>query len=340
MRVAFIGVSHWHAPLYYRPTARLGGVEIVGVSDPDLPAAEIAGRELGTRAFARLGDLLAEAKPEFVFVFGRHCDMPGIASALIDGGIPFLLEKPGGLNAAQVSALRQRAAAKRLHVGTGFNFRVSDVYKRIQALVGGDPMPHASFRFIAGGPYRYREAGCHWMLDPALSGGGCTINLALHFVDMFRSFSGDRPREVTSLMGNFAWNLPVEDYSAILLRGDRSVCTIETGYAFPAQLGVFDLRFSIRTHRHYLVARNDDVLEVYRAADGHVERFYTAMSNAVWYPAFVVETLDRFARGEPPVADLADLEQVMRVVDAAYASNRAGGAAIRLGEPAAGESGG
>ncbi len=33
IRVAFLGVSHWHAPLYYRPAARLPRVRIVAVSD-------------------------------------------------------------------------------------------------------------------------------------------------------------------------------------------------------------------------------------------------------------------------------------------------------------------
>jgi hypothetical protein len=33
MRIAFLGVSHWHAPLYYRPAARLPRVRIVAVSD-------------------------------------------------------------------------------------------------------------------------------------------------------------------------------------------------------------------------------------------------------------------------------------------------------------------
>lgn len=45
MRVAFIGVSHWHAPLYYRPAARLAGIEIVGVNDADQAVAQHAGRE-------------------------------------------------------------------------------------------------------------------------------------------------------------------------------------------------------------------------------------------------------------------------------------------------------
>jgi predicted dehydrogenase len=331
MRIAFIGVSHWHAPLYYRPAARLAGTRIVAVSDPTSSVAETVGRELEARAFADYRNLIAETRPDFVFAFGRHCDMAEIALTLIGEGIPFLIEKPAGLNHQQVAAIRDRANAKGLHAGTGFNYRASDLYKRILALIGDDPVTHASFRFIAGGPYRYREAGCAWMLDPKLSGGGSTINLAVHFFDMFRVFTRQKPREVASLMGRFTWDLPIEDYSSVLLRSPSSVCTIETGYTYPAMSGVFDLRFSIRTARNYIVARSDDVLEVHRTCDGHREQFSTQVSNAFWYPVFVTESIDRFARGQAPLADLNDLADVMEVVDAAYASDRAGGARVVLG---------
>ena len=102
MRIAFTGVSHWHAPMYYRPAARLAGVRIVAVSDPTLTVAESVGRELEARAFADYRELIAEARPDFVFAFGRHCDMAETALTLIDEGIPFLIEKPGGLNFQQV----------------------------------------------------------------------------------------------------------------------------------------------------------------------------------------------------------------------------------------------
>jgi predicted dehydrogenase len=332
MRIAFIGVSHWHAPLYYRPAARLAGVRIVAVSDPNLPVAESAGQELEARAFTDYRDLIVEVRPDFVFAFGRHCDMAAIALTLVDEGLPFLIEKPGGLNFREVASIRDRVAAKGVYAGTGFNFRVSDLYKKIQATIDDNRVTHASFRYIAGGPYRYREAGCPWMLDPKLSGGGSTINLGIHFVDMFRAFTGSKPREVSSLMGSFTWNLPIEDYSSVILRSASSVGTIETGYTYPAPLGAFDQRFSIRTSRHYIVVRSDDALEVHRTSDGHLETVSTRVSNAFWYPAFVTETIDRLAKGRPPVASLDDLAEAMEVVDAAYASNRAAGAAVPLSD--------
>jgi predicted dehydrogenase len=302
------------------------------VSDPDVAIATFAARELEATAFADHRALIEEVRPDFVFAFGRHCDLPEIASTLIDGGIPFLLEKPGGLASREVRTIRDRARAKGLYAGTGFNFRVSDLYRKIRAVTAEEGLTHASFRYIAGGPYRYRESNCAWMLDPKLSGGGSTINLSIHFMDMFRTFAGSAPQEIAALMTNSTWNLPIEDYSSVILRAPGSACTIETGYTYPGALGIFDVRFSIRTSRHYLVVRSDDCVEVHRTCDSHVETMSTPVSNAAWYPVFVTETIDRFAQGRPPVADLDSLVDAMELVDAAYASNTAGGERVNLME--------
>jgi predicted dehydrogenase len=205
------------------------------------------------------------------------------------------------------------------------------MFRKIEGLIGENDVTHCSFRYIAGGPYRYRQAGCAWMLDPASAGGGPFINLGVHFVDMFRRFTRSQPTEVASLMGNYTWDLPIEDYSPVIMRSPKASGTIETGMTFPVgQHGIFDLRFSIRTTRHYLIARNDNVLEIRRAADGHLEEFRTETSNFYMYPEFVTESIDRFAKGLPPVADLDDLVAVMQVVDAAYASSRQNGASMKV----------
>jgi len=331
MRVAIIGVSHWHAPLYYIPAARSAGIDIVAISDPDPMVAKAVAHELNTRGFTDHRELITAAKPDFVFAFARHRDMPDVANALIDENVPFVIEKPGGLNSADVAAFRDRAKARGTYAGTGFNFRISDLYRKIESVIGDNQVTHCSFRYIAGGPYRYRQSGCAWMLDPELAGGGSTINLSVHFIDMFRQFTRSHPTEVTSLLGNFTWNLPVEDYSSMIMRSPKAVCTIETGMTFPvAQHGIFDLRFSIRTTRHYLIARSDNVLEVRRGSDGHFEEYAVETSNLHMYPDFVTDAVDRFAKGLPPLASLDDLVAVMQVVDGAFASNRQHGTAIKV----------
>jgi predicted dehydrogenase len=258
--------------------------------------------------------------------------MAEIGHALVERKIPFVIEKPGGINAKEVAGVRDAANAAGLHAGAGFNFRTSDLYDKLVDIVGDDPVTHASFRYIAGGPYRYRADNSAWMLDPARSGGGSTINLSVHFIDMFRTLSRSHPTEVTSLMGNYTWELPIEDYSSLIMRSPTSVCTVETGYTYPVRThGIFDLRFSIRTTRHYLIVRNDNVLQVQKSADGALREYQLETSNLHMYPDFVTVSVDRFAKGLPPVASLDDLTDVVRVVDAAFASSKRSGQVVDLG---------
>jgi predicted dehydrogenase len=216
--------------------------------------------------------------------------------------------------------LNALAEAKQLHVGTGFNFRVADWFKRLQQLTADDPATVARFSFISGPPERYRLLGCEWMLDPSRSGGGCTINLAGHLIDMFRLFTGSEPTVHSALMSNMSWGESIEDYSSILLRSVTATGVVETGYGYPGQLGTFDQLFSLRTANSYVVVRSNDVIEITDANTFDSEVLHTPTGNFRWYPAFVAESLERFEQGRPPVADLHDLEAAMRVVDAAYAA--------------------
>ncbi len=313
-------MSHWHAPLYYRPLAALQQHHIVGVSDSNLSAAERVAGELGVPSYVEHEQLLAQ-RPDFAFAFGPHADMPALGNLLIDAAVPFVIEKPAGLHADDAERLRDRAQGRGLHVGTGFNFRVSDWFKRLRDLTANDPATVARFAFISGPPARYRQLGCTWMLDPARSGGGCTINLAGHLIDLFRIFTGSEPVVHSALMSNVSWGEPIEDYSAIALRSSTASGMVETGYGFPAELGRFDQLFSLRTAHSYVVVRSDDTIEITDASTFHVEVLHTPTGNFRWYPAFVAESLDRFERGLPPVADLNDLIAAMRVIDAAYAAS-------------------
>jgi len=63
MRLAFIGASHWHLPLYLEPALELPGVEVVGISDPD--EAIVAGlkERLGCAGSIDFRNLCDESDP-------------------------------------------------------------------------------------------------------------------------------------------------------------------------------------------------------------------------------------------------------------------------------------
>ena len=70
-RIAFVGVAHWHAPIYRDCLSRLG-VDVVGASDLDAQAGREAAARLGLPFSPDAADMLARCRPDFVFVTPRH----------------------------------------------------------------------------------------------------------------------------------------------------------------------------------------------------------------------------------------------------------------------------
>jgi len=234
-------------------------------------------------------------------------------------GIPFVMEKPCGVNATEVRGLAEIVAERGLFAAVPFVWRQSELVRVIEDTMMGEALTYLSFRLIAGPPSRYPAAGCGWMLDPQQSGGGCTINLACHFVDLFRALNGEPDQlEVSgAVMANAAFRLPVEDYSLLILSLDDRRCLIETGYLYPAVSALFDMRFSLRADRHYIVASDAETVEISNL-DGNRKVMKALTTNVPHYAPFVDDVLARFRSGRQPVANLGDMAAVMDVLDRAY----------------------
>src|SRR5881396_3454416 len=116
VRVAAIGVSHWHSlydSAYLRHLSGMPDMELVGLQ---YNVAEIAARRAAVvgnpPVFIDYREMLAATRPDFVIALGRHSTMAEIAHHLLDHGYPFLMEKPMGVNAEEVRRVAEKATAK------------------------------------------------------------------------------------------------------------------------------------------------------------------------------------------------------------------------------------
>ena len=100
MRIVLIGVSHWHTPFYLDPLLTMAGMSVVGVSDADVSRAEESAAKARCPAFGDYREMCARLKPDFAFALGWHCDMAEEARFLIGERIPFAMEKPCAITAA------------------------------------------------------------------------------------------------------------------------------------------------------------------------------------------------------------------------------------------------
>jgi predicted dehydrogenase len=317
MKLVFIGASHWHLPLYLDPALEVPGAQVAGISDPDPGFVAALSRRLDCAGDIDFRALCRKTKPDFVFALGRHSDMVEQARFLIEEGIPFALEKPCGLNAREVAALAGLEASSGSFSSVPLVFRNGDFAARLREMSAGG-IQYMTYRFIAGFPARYQQANCHWMLDPGLSGGGCTINLAPHFFDLALLLMGDQIRVRHATMSNAAWGHPVEDYSMVTLEKGADICVIETGYLYPAATSTFDMHYAVRSPTQYLVAHDPEAIEVVRNS-GERELIRSLTTNVPHYRTFVFDVLDRVRNGQPPLARIADMVPIMRLIDEAYA---------------------
>jgi predicted dehydrogenase len=119
-------------------------------------------------------------------------------------------------------------------------------------------------------------------------------------------------------MSNAAWREKIEDYSCVTLARGADRCVIETGYLFPAPTSTFDMHYAIRTPARYIVAHDPETIEIVEN-DGTRAMRKILTTNVPHYRTFVFDAVERVRAGKPPLASLADMVPVMRLVDAAYA---------------------
>jgi predicted dehydrogenase len=314
LRVAFIGVSHWHVPLYLRAVKKYN-LNVISVSDANIDPARRIAFDLGCRAFREMQDLLCSEKPDFVFAFGRHCDLPQISKVLIDLNIPFAVEKPLGMRAAEVENVLVSATKKKVFCSIPFVWRYSGIVNKLREIIKPEDVVHMSFSFVAGPPDRYVKTS-PWMLAKETAGGGCMTNLGVHFIDLALFLSGSRSATVESANFHYSWGCDVEDYAVSLLKLESGATLyLETGYAYPMDsVSKRDNRWTIVTKRGYY-SLGDGFFDFREFGSEGIHRTEMDTDSDTYYSDFVHESLNEYVSGSSPTTGLEDMLRVRKILD-------------------------
>jgi predicted dehydrogenase len=333
MRAVVIGVGHYHATYapFYLDLLRRHGVEIVAVHDPDVSVGEATAARIGSVAYTNARTMLAEVRPDFILGLGRHIDMPQTVDVAIESGIPTIMEKPWGVDAATVSALALRAEEAGAWIATPFSMRYGLWAQRCREMVQSGTLGAVSnirFRMVRPGVQRYVDQGCAWMLSKADAGGGVLLNLGIHGMDLCRWITDEEPIVLSAHVSNAVFGLDIEDYAHVMLQTPSGVLFhVEVGYTYPLDGGADDERVFYSGSRSEATdpGRFGGSVMLHEVPGGlelvtrdGIETVPTPREMLTSWEGVIVDCIERIRQGGPPPNTPTDLSRAVSLVFEAY----------------------
>lgn len=184
VKVAFLGTGGI-AQVHVNRLAKIKGVQVAGFCGTSLEKAEkAAGGCAGAKGYADFTRMLDECKPDAVYITVPPMAHGEAELALIERGIPFLVEKPLGVGNALVQGLAATIADKKLITSVGYHWRYYEALARAREKLA-DSKPGMALGYWMGGMpmvpwWRHQEQS-----------GGQFAEQTTHIVDMLRYLCGE-----------------------------------------------------------------------------------------------------------------------------------------------------
>lgn len=173
------GVAQRHA----RVLAGLPDVQVVGVTDVVPAAAEALAAQHGGRAFAGVGELLAEGL-DAAYVCVPPFAHGDAERAVVSAGIPLFVEKPIALDRDTAREIADLIAERDLLTAVGHHWRYLAVVDRARSILDGRPV-----RLVTGA-WLDKVPPVAWWPRRDRSGGP-VVEQAAHVLDLARHLAGE-----------------------------------------------------------------------------------------------------------------------------------------------------
>ncbi|MBN9306742.1 MULTISPECIES: Gfo/Idh/MocA family oxidoreductase [unclassified Devosia] len=142
-----------------------------------------AARSFGGEAFDTVQAFIRQGRPDAVIVTVPPSQHGPIELALAEAGIPFLVEKPIGLDDAIPDRIADTLSRRNLVAAVGYNWRALDTLAAVRRQIEQTPIRMVIGRFHIGTPLT------PWWRFEAHSGGQM-LEQACHLIDLSRYLAG------------------------------------------------------------------------------------------------------------------------------------------------------
>lgn len=227
-RLGFVGVG-WIGRNRMQAITQSGAGTVAIIVDPQADSASIAASEFPDAQLAASLDALIDVDLQGVVIATPSALHAAQCIMLLEHGLPVFCQKPLGRNSVETRAVIGAAREADRLLGVDLSYRFTRAAVALRDLISRGELGRiyaVDLNFHnAYGPDK------PWFYEPALSGGGCVIDLGIHLVDIALWLLDWRAVEdVQSSL--YAHGLPiqdrantVEDYATATLRleGDITV---------------------------------------------------------------------------------------------------------------------
>jgi predicted dehydrogenase len=180
-RIGFLGVG-WIGRHRMEAMINTGGIDVAAIADPSPEmAAEAKKLAPDAKLVATLDDLIDVGVAGVVIATPSAMHAEQSIRALESGAAVFC-QKPLGRTAAEARSVVEAARAADRLLAVDFSYRFTEGMQRIHELIRAGELGRIyAVDLVFHNAYGPDKA---WFYDPALSGGGCVMDLGVHLVDL------------------------------------------------------------------------------------------------------------------------------------------------------------
>ncbi len=183
MKIALVGTGQI-AQRHLKAFQQIENVQIAGHVGTDQAKADAAAAAWGGRGYTRIEALIAAEKPDAVWITTPPDQHGPLETALLNAGIPFLVEKPLSADRETAEAIGEAIARRNALVAVGYNWRANDKVVAVRTELARSPA-----RMVIG-TFHVNTPHAEWWIRQARSGGQM-VEQATHLIDLARALLGE-----------------------------------------------------------------------------------------------------------------------------------------------------
>ncbi|MBJ6361350.1 Gfo/Idh/MocA family protein [Paenibacillus sp. GCM10012307] len=193
LKVGLIGTG-WFSKMHGELLAVEEGVEVVSICGSSKEKADQLAQQFDdARGYGKITDMLDSRKLDAVYICVPPFAHGEIEHALLQRGIPFLVEKPLGVDMEAPTSILKEVQKQQLITSIGYHFRYMDSTLKARHLLEGKTIGMALGQWMGGMPE------VNWWKKQEGSGGQI-VEQTTHLFDLLRYLLG----EVTEVYAAYA----------------------------------------------------------------------------------------------------------------------------------------